>query len=273
MADADFRKLLGHHRLRALFAALLAMALIVPAAAKAARHTGGASPDVASTSRSPHKAAFARWASASVQPDAAPGGAPVAGPAPRHPYAAPAPAARIVRASSPLVGTGTAHHRAQHRAVARRAGRHRPGLAAVRHVIVRHVVVRAPVYLAGAPTATLGTDREGAARIPSRHRFRAHAPAAARRIVAPRRDRALAAAVMAAQARAPVSPPVPGSLPPSGAEGVAAGAGGASPGASAAAVLALAGLALLGALSPGLLALDVLPWRSAILALQLERPG
>jgi hypothetical protein len=264
MADADFRKLLGHHRLWALFAALLAMALIVPAAARAARHTGGASPDVASASRGPHKAAFARWPSASVQPDAAPGGAPVAGPA---------PVARIVRASSPLVGTGAAHHRARHRAVARRAGRHRPGLAAVRHVIVRHVVVRAPVYLAGAPTATLGTDREGAARIPSRHRFRAHAPAAARRIVAPRRDRALAAAVMAAQARAPVSPPVPGSLPPSGAEGVAAGAGGAAPGASAAAVLALAGLALLGALSPGLLALDVLPWRSAILALQLERPG
>jgi hypothetical protein len=272
MADADFRNLLGHHRLRALFAALLAMALIVPAAAKAARHTGGASPDVASTSRGPHKAAFARWASASVQPDAAPGGAPVAGPAPRHPHAAPAPAARIVRASSPLVGTGAAHHRARHRAVALRAGRHRPGLAAVRHVIVRHVVVRPPVYLSGAPTATLGTDR-AAAPIPSHHRFRAHARAAARRIVALRPDRAPAAAVMAAQARAPVSPPVPGSLPPSGAEGVAAGAGGAAPGASAAAVLALAGLALLGALSPGLLALDVLPWRSAILALQLERPG
>jgi hypothetical protein len=68
-------------------------------------------------------------------------------------------------------------------------------------------------------------------------------------------------------------PPVSASLPASGAESAAGGGGAASPGATAAALLTLAALALLLTFLPGLLALDVLPWRSAALASPLERPG
>jgi len=67
-------------------------------------------------------------------------------------------------------------------------------------------------------------------------------------------------------------PPVSASLPASGAES-AGGGGAASPGGTAATLLTLAALALLLTFLPGLLALDVLPWRSAALASPLERPG
>jgi len=66
---------------------------------------------------------------------------------------------------------------------------------------------------------------------------------------------------------------VVGSLPPSGAGGIATGTGGAAPGATAATLLALAAVALIGALMPGLLAIGVVSWRSAVLELRLERPG
>jgi hypothetical protein len=55
--------------------------------------------------------------------------------------------------------------------------------------------------------------------------------------------------------------------------GASTSSGGAGAGASAAAVLALAGVCLLGALLPGRLRLDPFPWRSALLASRLERPG
>ena len=65
--------------------------------------------------------------------------------------------------------------------------------------------------------------------------------------------------------------PVSTSLPPAGAG--AGGTGGGVGGAPAAALLALAGLWLLSALLPGLLGLEIFPWRSALCALRLERPG
>ncbi|HYB28383.1 MAG TPA: hypothetical protein VEF89_17345 [Solirubrobacteraceae bacterium] len=82
------------------------------------------------------------------------------------------------------------------------------------------------------------------------------------------------AGASAATAALPLSPPTSASLPPGGA-GVPAGGGGggASPGGIAATLLALAALALLLAFLPGLLALELLPWRSAVLASPLERPG
>lgn len=91
------------------------------------------------------------------------------------------------------------------------------------------------------------------------------------RIVAVRRPE-LDAGMFDATAAAPSSPPVTAALPPGGAVGTAGGGGGAA-GAVAAAILALAAVALLRALLPGLLAWDLLPWRSALLALRLERPG
>lgn len=91
--------------------------------------------------------------------------------------------------------------------------------------------------------------------------------------MAPSRKREDAAGASTVTMAATVSPPESGSLPPGGSEGFAAGAGGASPGASASAVLALAGMALLAALLPGLLSVDVSPWRSAVPTLELERPG
>ena len=60
--------------------------------------------------------------------------------------------------------------------------------------------------------------------------------------------------------------PASGSLPPAG-----AGAGGV--GAGAATLLALVALCLLGTLLPGLLRLEMSPWRSADYAMRLERPG
>lgn len=67
--------------------------------------------------------------------------------------------------------------------------------------------------------------------------------------------------------------PTTASLPPGGAGGPSAGGSGGAAGGIAAAVLALAALVLLRGFLPGLLALDVVPWRSALLAFRLERPG
>ncbi len=77
----------------------------------------------------------------------------------------------------------------------------------------------------------------------------------------------------AAAAIAPVSPSVPASLPPGGTGGAGAGAGAGPAGASALALLVLGGVALLRSILPGLMTLDLLPWRSAVVGLQLERPG
>jgi hypothetical protein len=64
--------------------------------------------------------------------------------------------------------------------------------------------------------------------------------------------------------------PIPSGLPPAGAAGVSSGG---AAGAGAAALLALAGIWLLRALLPGLLALGPGPWRTALLVCRLERPG
>jgi DNA polymerase III subunit gamma/tau len=82
-----------------------------------------------------------------------------------------------------------------------------------------------------------------------------------------------AASTTAASAIAPVSPPVPASLPPGGTGGAGAGAGAGPAGAAALALLVLAGIALLRSILPGLMTLDLLPWRSAVVGMQLERPG
>ena len=64
--------------------------------------------------------------------------------------------------------------------------------------------------------------------------------------------------------------PAPDTSPPAGA-GV--GGAGTGMGAGAASLLALVALCLLGTLRPGLLGLEIGPWRSAVYALRLERPG
>lgn len=86
---------------------------------------------------------------------------------------------------------------------------------------------------------------------------------------APMRDLGL----MEASATAWPTVPTTASLPPGGAGGPSAGGSGGAAGGIAAAVLALAALALFRGFLPGLLALDVVPWRSALLAFRLERPG
>ncbi|MGZ4248144.1 MAG: hypothetical protein ACXVUE_07535 [Solirubrobacteraceae bacterium] len=72
------------------------------------------------------------------------------------------------------------------------------------------------------------------------------------------------------------SSPVGGLLPASGSPspaGAAAGGVGTGVGSPAATLLTLVALCLLGALLPGLLGLDIGPWRSARYAMRLERPG
>ncbi|MGZ4329284.1 MAG: hypothetical protein ACXVXL_14805 [Solirubrobacteraceae bacterium] len=61
-----------------------------------------------------------------------------------------------------------------------------------------------------------------------------------------------------------------GAVPPAGA---GAGGIGTGVGPGTATLLALVALCLLGTLLPGLLGLEIGPWRSADYALRLERPG
>jgi hypothetical protein len=96
------------------------------------------------------------------------------------------------------------------------------------------------------------------------------APHPAHRRVA---NAAAAGTAAAATAVEPVSPSAPASLPPGGTGGVGAGAGAGPAGAAAVALLVLAGVTLLRSLLPGLMTLDLLPWRSAVPALPPERPG
>lgn len=67
--------------------------------------------------------------------------------------------------------------------------------------------------------------------------------------------------------------PVPGSLPPPGAEGAAGGGAAGAAGAGIAALLVLMALYGMRALLPGLLALELGRWPSALLVSRLERPG
>ncbi|MGZ4227138.1 MAG: hypothetical protein ACXVH3_17150 [Solirubrobacteraceae bacterium] len=73
-----------------------------------------------------------------------------------------------------------------------------------------------------------------------------------------------------------VSAPIGGLVPASGAvppAGAGAGGIGTGVGTGTATLLALVALCLLGTLLPGLLGLEIGPWRSADYALRLERPG
>jgi hypothetical protein len=67
--------------------------------------------------------------------------------------------------------------------------------------------------------------------------------------------------------------PATGALPPTGAEGATGGGATGAAGASAAALLVFVALYLTRALLPGLLALGVSRWQSALLVCRLERPG
>jgi hypothetical protein len=67
--------------------------------------------------------------------------------------------------------------------------------------------------------------------------------------------------------------PAPTSLPPAGGEGATGGGASGAVGTGTAALLVLIALYGMRALQPGLLALELGPWRSALLVLRLERPG
>jgi hypothetical protein len=67
--------------------------------------------------------------------------------------------------------------------------------------------------------------------------------------------------------------PVPSSLPPAGAEGAIGGGAAGTAGTGTAALLMLIALYGMRALLPGLLALELGRWRSALLVARLERPG
>jgi hypothetical protein len=105
--------------------------------------------------------------------------------------------------------------------------------------------------------------------------FRSAHPLAAPRphLAAPRHTPRASLPAPNIAAATPIGSPVPDSLPSTGTEGPGAGAGTGAGGAAAIALLALAAIALLRAFLPGLVTLDLPPWRSAILALPLERPG
>lgn len=302
MIDLEFRNLLGHGRVWALVLTLVATALIVPARAEASRRSGGAPPHAAmaqvrhhaTAPRRPHATAHSRrHARAHLRRHTT---------APLRPHATAAlrpHVAALVPDTPPPVSGGAAATRirgAQHRASP--ATRHR-GARAVRHRAsraARHrgspagpeslarpvgldrprpalIVRRYEPPLTFSPAAGSGGAPRSAAHSHPWHRVDTHVTAGRRPIIGPRREREAVALASFVVAMATIISPESSSLPPGGAEGFATGAGGASPGAVASAVLALAGVALLTALLPGLLPLDVLPWRSAVLTLGLERPG
>jgi hypothetical protein len=129
-------------------------------------------------------------------------------------------------------------------------------------------VIRAAALATGAGLSRAAKTGVGPRRPPQRH-----PPALARRRTAPSRDREMATALNSAGATAPVSLPAAGLPPPGGAEGFATTPGGGAAAGTAAALLALLGALLVAALLPGLLRLDLSPWRSAVVSHQLERPG
>lgn len=301
MFDLDFRKLLGHGRVWVLVLTLVVAVTVAPARAEASSHRGGARPHAARVLPRRHASArlrpharlrprLRRHASALV-PDAPPRVSGGRGRAvrvrPDHAITATPAAAR----RSHAVGTRGEQHRASPAARHRLApgARHRPAQAARHRASHAHrssrarpiglhrhpgalIVARYEPSLTFSPAAGPGGAPRSAAHAHSRHRGGADVSTGRRRIIGPRLERKRAVIASAVAVMATISPPASSSLPPGGAEGFATGAGGASAGATASAVLALASVALLAALLPGLLALDVLPWRSAVLILRLERP-
>jgi hypothetical protein len=250
----------------------------VPATARAERHTGGVSPDaVAGHTAAEHRPPVAapratiraerrrpriatgRPAPVPARPAAAPPARPLTAPSRPRPDA-PRPDGRPARRAR------TPHHRAW--ASRRLDGSRRVDSPPQSTFVTAHVVIRATALATGAGLSRAARTGVGPRRPPQRH-----PPALARRRTAPSRDREMATAVNSAGATAPVSLPVPGLPPPVGAEGFATTPGGGAAGGTAAALLALLGALLVAALLPGLLRLDLLPWRSAVVSHQLERPG
>ena len=144
----------------------------------------------------------------------------------------------------------------------------RPQTSAVAYQASPHIAPPIPWHPIVAGASVTSLERDGpslpvrAARIPERRR-----PIAVHR--APARE----LGIPEASATAWPTVPTTASLPPGGAGGPSAGGSGGAAGGIAAAVLALVALTLLRGFLPGLLALDVVPWRSALLAFRLERPG
>ncbi len=278
------RKLLGHCRVWVLVLTLVAAAAVLPARAEASSHTGGAAPHAPRVRLRHH-------ATARLRPDVAahlrrhatpPRGRHATARLRRHgtPALHPNAVARISRAIGIRGARRRASRAARHRAF--RAARHRASIAGrsprARRVGVNRLATALIIrgyepLLTSSPAAGLGRVPSSAAGPHPRHRAGSGVTAGRRRAIGPSRARKSVAVASAVAMTPAISPPAPGVLPPGGAEGFASGAGGASAGATASAVLALAGVALLAALLPGLLALDVLPWRSGVFTLRLERPG
>jgi hypothetical protein len=281
MGDLEFRKLLGHIRVRTLLLAVLASGLIFPAHARASSRTGGASLGVAAAAH-PVVEAPVRTGSGGAEPATAAVAATPAGTAatvqraPARPAASPAaPAPEAYVAAAPADAGPAPHPDAwtgRHGTVAESV-RH-PGFASPTGQPVVARPARSTVrFRAFEPTSGAAPGRAFAREIRRQPPVRARPAETRRDLVRPRRDPDPAHVVFPPKATTPVSSPVQTSLPPGGVDGSVTGAGGAAAGTTAAAVVALAGMILLGALLPGLLALDALPWRSAVCALRLERPG
>jgi hypothetical protein len=281
MGDLEFRKLLGQNRVRTLLLAVLASALIFPAHARASSRTGGASPAVAASAH-PAVEAPVRAGSRGADPAAAAVAATPAGTAatvpapPARPAASPAAPAPEAYVPAAVAAAAPAPHpdawTGRHRTVAETVGH--PGFAPPSgQRAVSGPSQPTASFRSFDPTSALAPGRAFGREIRRQPPVRARPAGIPRDLVRPRRDPEPAHVVISPTATTPISSPVPTSLPPGGADGSVAGAGGAAAGTAAAAVIALAGMILLGALLPGLLALDALPWRSAVCALRLERPG
>jgi hypothetical protein len=144
----------------------------------------------------------------------------------------------------------------------------RPGWGG-RSTALRHPVApaspawRAPLW---SPTTPLAA--------PARHHSREAAPAHRNTLGGPAdRGHGSRPPLDPAAAAPTVQLPPSSALPPAGVESVAVGGASGAAGATAAALLALVGICLMRALLPGLLALRIGRWQSALLVCRLERPG
>lgn len=176
--------------------------------------------------------------------------------------ATPAPDGRRISTPGQAAGQRTAHSTTRRHTL--RPGRAGPPRA-VRHPVAGvSAAARAPVW-SPAPGFSLPPRRDVRPAGALRRNAPSESAGRPRRGARPRVDAASTAPPM----QLPASP----ALPPAGAEGATAGGAGGAAGTAAAALLTLAGLCFMRALLPGLLALELGPWRSALLVCQLERPG
>lgn len=255
----------------------------VPAAATAAIPEGPAAAIPAQAAAAvPSSAAAAVPSSAAVATPLAHGPAP--GADPRQPDPSPVTAAQAVPPDAQAVidqaqaapgGTSTAPKVPEP---------YRPGsanLPARRHARTSPSATTRPRHHATARPATSGAPAHPAASMPAvvvtRPSFSHPAPTVVHplaevheRTSADRRSRSHKLATM------DISSPLGGLMFASGSlspAGAAAGGSGIGVGSPAATLLSLVALCLLGTLLPGLLGLEIGPWRSARYTLRLERPG